>query len=791
MAAFDHLCVVEYGSGVAAPFCGRLFADLGARVIKVEPPSGDPSRQFGPFPDDMPDNESSGLFHLVNAGKESVVADLDKPSDLAMFHRLLEGADVLIEGATGPERERWGLDFAALAERHPHLVAVSISAYGRTGPWANRPGVDLTVQAVSSLPDAIGSPDRRPLPLPYDQADYQAGFHAAAAALCALYDRTKSGLGQGVDISAAHVLSYLVGGMYLYMEKRGTPWKRTGTNHVKGTPYPTGFFEVLDGFVCISTMRDQEWHKWIDLMGNPVWAQDAGNRDSFALGKTEENHSVDAAFKTWLKEISRQQIIELGRANGLILEAANTIDELLKNRQFAFRDCWGHVNIGGKDVRIPKPGYLFSETPVSILSSGPALGGNGAEVRANPPARKIVEKREGRSGALAGIRVLDFGWNWAAPLAAQLLADMGAEVIRIETTLRPDQMRTLPFASYFFCHANRSKKSATFNVADPRGAELVRKLAAKCDIVLDNFAAGVMRKNGLGYQDLVKSNPRIIVVSMSLAGQEGPERNLRGYGLTSSVYAGLETLVGYPEDDRTTGFAAFALGDTTQGIQGAMGALTALLHRERTGQGQFVDMGQIMSLSAALGEPIIDYQLNGRLPRLRGGGHSVYFPHEIFPCDDGARWMALAVRHQDDWQALCRVMGRKDWAQNEAFNSLDGRRQCAEEIDSAIREWCKGRNRDQMVEALCASGIPAAPVLELSERNAHAVFAGQPIVAEHKAASFDPCSIYETPWHLTATPPVISRPAPAIGEHNDYVFRELLGLNSNTIEKLKEEKVLI
>jgi len=789
VSALSHLRVVEYGDGVAAPLCSRLFADMGAEVTKVEPPAGDSTRRHGPFPGDRPDAEASGVFHLLNAGKKGLVADLDDAADLEALHRLLAGTDVFVESATFADWKRWGLDHETLLRRHPHLVVVSISPYGRKGAWADRPGTDLTVQAVSSLPHAIGWPDRAPLPLPYDQADYQAGFHGFAAALCAVRERSISGQGQGIDISSAQVLAYQIGGMALVTSKR-FPLQRSG-NRLKGTLYPTAFFEAKDGYVCTVTLHGKQWRKWIELMGTPEWAKDPQNLDAFRLGSLGPEEPVDIYFRDWLRQFTRAELIAMGNANDLIVGEVKSVDQVLESPQFAFREQWARIPVSGGEVRVPKPGYSFSETPVAIRGPGPQLAAGSAALRTQPPRPLSLPAGTRRKGALDGVRVLDFGWNWAGPMAGQLLADMGAEVIRMETSLRLDNMRAFDYASIFFCHNNRSKKAATFNVADPRGSELVRRLAEKCDIVIDNFAAGVMAKNGLGYADLVKHNPRIIAVSMSMAGQTGPERSLRGFASISSAYVGLEGMVGYPEENMTTGFMAFGLGDTTQAIQAVSGAVAALIHRERTGQGQFVDMSQIGSLCASLGEPLLDYQLNHRLAGLQGNRHPQYAPHGIHGCDDGRRWVAVAVRDDKDWRALCGVMQRRDWLEDATLSSEATRRARVQELERGVGEWCRPRNRDEIVEQLCAAGVPAAPVLELPERNDHAAFAGRSLVLSHEGGSYEPCRIYATPWSFTATPPVMWRPTPAVGEHNDYVHRELLGLDEATIARLREEKVLV
>ncbi len=275
--ALDGLRVVEVGRHIAGPFCARLLADLGADVLKVEPPGGDPSRSSGPFANDVVDPEESGLFHYLNAGKRGATLDLDDASGADRLHGLLADADILVENLEPSERSRLGLGFAEIEARHPRLVAVSLSPYGRTGPWAERPGCDLTAQAASSLPLGLGSEDRSPLRIPYDQGDYQAAFHGAAAALCAIRERSRSGRGQGVDISAAQVMGYLVGGMHNVAAKNGNKWARRGTL-MGGAPYPTGFFTCKDGFVCIASTTPAMWEKFLSLMDNPKWAKEENAR---------------------------------------------------------------------------------------------------------------------------------------------------------------------------------------------------------------------------------------------------------------------------------------------------------------------------------------------------------------------------------------------------------------------------------------------------------------------------------------------------------------------------------
>ena len=789
MGALEDLRVVELGRNVSAPYCARLFADLGADVIKVEGPGGDPSRTQGPFAGAPPDPEESGIFHYLNAGKRGTVADLDDASQLEFFHGLLAGADVLVENSEPGEYARFRLDSASLLARHPHLVVVSLSPYGRTGPWADRPGTDLTAQGAASLPLALGMPDREPLRIPFEQADYQAALHAFAAALCALYARRSSGRGQGVDVSVAQVMAYCVGGMHLVGAKGGAKWGQRSTS-MKGAVYPTGFFACKDGFVCIASQTPKQWEAFLALMDNPKWSKEGQAGNAVYLGLIDSK-PVDQHFKTWLMEYTRAELIKMAIAENIVMGVAQNVDEVLASEQYAFRELFSELQIGGQSPRVPKPGYQLKRTPTVLGTRGPALDADGEALRAKLPEPIHLVEGDAPARALEGVRVLDFGWNWAGPMAGQLFADMGAEVIRVETRKRQDLMRFLDYTSWFFCHNNRSKLSATFNLASPDGQRLVQRLARKADIVMDNFAAGVMAKNGLAYDDLAKENPNIIVVSMSMAGQEGPLRGMRGFASIATGYSGMELMVGYPEIDTSTGLLPFGLGDTSMAIQAVVGALAALHHRSRTGEGQFVDVSQMDSAASTLGEPLLAHQLSGDAIGPQGNGHTRFSPHGIFAASGEERWLSLAARTQAEWRALCGVIGRDDWAGDATLASSEQRRERAEEIAEAITAWSGGLERDTAVDRLVAAGVPASALLELEERNEHPHFALRGLCYQHEFEGFDPCRIYSTPWLLTETPAEVTRKTPALGENNDYVFKQLVALDDAEIESLKEQGVLV
>jgi len=761
------LRVVECGDWISAPFCARLLADLGAEVVKVERPQGDLSRQAGGGT--APDG---ALFAYLNCGKTIVEADLDDPGGRASVERLLADADVFVENLEPADRTRWGLDFATLEAVYPRLVIASLSPFGRSGPWAGHPGTDICAQAAASVPYGLGVKDREPLRIPYDQADYQAALHAAAAILCAVRERHNSGRGQGIDISTAQVMGYLVGGMHRLPAKSGRAWQRQDS--VMGRA-PMGFFECGDGFVIVALQKRQHRDAFDALMGRP------------------EDAEFFQYLMGWMKDHTRRELLDLALTDDkVVLGIAQHVDEVLTSPQYAHRDLWATADVDGGEIRFPKPAYRFSESPVAISPGWSSAATDLSLLDSDAKGRAAGQS--GGSGprrpALEGVRVLEFGWNWAGPMCGQLLADMGAEVIRIETAGRQDEMRFRDFASWFFCNTNRSTMSTTINVAGEEGAELVRALAARSDIVLDNLAAGVMRRNGLGYDDLRAVKDDIIVLSMSMAGQEGPERGLRGFASIATAYSGLELMIGYEQDEISTGLLSFGLGDATVAIQGAIAALAALEHRTCTGEGQSVDVSQIDAAVATLAEPILEYETTEVVAGPQGNRHSTFSPHGLYPTAGDDRWVGLAVTGAAQWRALAALIGHPEWADDPTLQTSPGRRARAGEIDDAIRAWTSAQDRDAAAEALWAAGVPAAPLLELTERDEHPQFTSRGFTIDHEADGWDPCHVYATPWLLDATPPRMHRPTPLLGEHNDYVWHDLLELDDEEIERLKKAGVL-
>ncbi len=443
--------------------------------------------------------------------------------------------------------------------------------------------------------------------------------------------------------------------------------------------------------------------------------------------------------------------------------------------------------IGVESVRTlsvrPEEPPSFGGVSKPVLS--PVEGGCRGENRQSLQGEESATMRQ----PLAGYRAIEFGWNWAGPLAGQILADLGVEVIKVETRERLDFMRHWTHARRFFHNANRGKLSVSVNLKTPGGVALIHRLASRADIVLDNFAAGVMARNRLGYEQLRAIKPDIIVLSMAMAGQHGPLQHLRGFATIATGFAGLEALIGYP-DTGATGFQLLGLGDTNAAIQGVVATLAALWHRERTAAGQFIDLSQIEAATTLVAEPLGDLQLNGRIAGPQANLHPWMAPHGIYPAAGKDRWIALAVADDDGWSALVDVMGRPAWARDPSLAVRATRHGRRTELDQQLAAWTARFDRDFLAERLQHAGIAAAAVLEIDEVRTHPYFRNRELCQEVGSFEGGSALVYNTPWHLSTTPRAVDRPSPKIGEHNHYVFGELLGMPAAEIDALVERRVL-
>ncbi|HLW70454.1 MAG TPA: CoA transferase [Candidatus Binataceae bacterium] len=399
---------------------------------------------------------------------------------------------------------------------------------------------------------------------------------------------------------------------------------------------------------------------------------------------------------------------------------------------------------------------------------------------------------------LDGIRVLDFTWAWAGPFCTMQLAHLGAEVIRAECTLRPCVTRYLPpFAddvpghnrAGYFNQYSQGKKSILLNLAKPETVELVCEMVKQCDIVVDNFAAGVMQKLGLGYDKLRKFRPDLIQISMSGYGQTGPFKGFVGYGPPASAAAGLFFGTGY------RGLEPAEIGisypDPNAGVFGAFALLAALNQRAMTGEGQYIDQSQLEAVLVLMPEGLMQYEMTKREPVRAGNRDIVMAPHECYRAAGDDQWVSIAVGSEEEWRALCGVMGNPALADDARFKTAPLRKQNEDALDELVTAWTIKQDRWEVARKLQAVGVAAFPSLSnkdvaedphLSERG-YLVQLDHPEIGKRKHAGI--------PWKMSGTPCAVRSSAPIRGADTEQVLKSLLGYTSDRVEQLRKTGVLV
>lgn len=814
--ALDGVRVLELASGIAGPFCSRLFSDFGAEVLKVEAPlSGDETRGFGPFPADVADREKSGTFFFLNSGKRSLVLDLDRAVDRDRLLALVAEADVLVSSHSAVAMRAFGLEPEAVAALNPALVTVSLTPFGLTGPLAEWKGHDLNAYHFSACGSRYcGLPDEAPLEHGTFSADFFAGYVAAAWGLGCLLGRDRIGGGQALDVASAEILAALyVGALTVGGYAQDGRFDRRGGRGM-GLAAPAGLVPCRDGHVLVIALEKAQWHGLRAAMGDPEWARAELFDDMWERGRNAD--LIYTLLEAWTITRSKEEIMAICQAHGCPATAAYTMADLAHHPHLEARGAFAvldHAKLGrvrsiGAPIRLP-------DCPGGPRFAAPLLGEHGRSgftPRAEKPRRTAQSAQSAvasRPAAgwrddpidalpLAGLRVANFGWGVVGPTAGQLLAFLGAEVYKVESRARPDIQRTIPpfvdgkpdpdrsIQNHAFWAGNRS---VTLNLKTEEGRALARDLAARCDVIMENFGRGVMERFGLGYDTLGAGRPELIYASLSSTGQFGPLSGLRTYGNSLSGLAGLDGITGYADGRLQAMENAYA--DPLGGVVGALAVLLALAHRDRTGRGQHVDYAQLEGTLQLVGPTFLDYVLNDRVGGPIGNRHPVAAgaPHGVFPCAGTDRWIAIAVLTDAEWQGLVRALADEPWARDPGLARASGRLAAIDHLHARLADWTRRFERDALAARLQGFGVAASPVCDVSDLLDHPHYRARRTFVEVDHPLGFRETIYGEYVKCSRTRPAI-RPGPAVGQDNDSVFLELLGLSPTRYRELIERKII-
>ncbi|HLC27864.1 MAG TPA: CoA transferase [Dehalococcoidia bacterium] len=400
-------------------------------------------------------------------------------------------------------------------------------------------------------------------------------------------------------------------------------------------------------------------------------------------------------------------------------------------------------------------------------------------------------------GPLDGIRVADFTWVWAGPTCTMQLAHMGAEVIRMESMRRVCTLRMLPpFAggqmginrSGYFNQYNQGKRGIALDISKPEGAEIARKIVAMSDVAVENFASAVIDRLGLGYEELCKVKQDIVMISMSGYGRDAPDSSFVSYGPAQVPLSGLSQLTGYTGEQPM--HVGMSYGDPNAGLHAAFAVISALIYRERTGKGQYIDMSQWESTMNVLGEALVGYSLNGVQAPRNGNRVEDMAPHGMFRCEGEDRWVSIACGSDDEWRALCNSMGRPELVDDPRFRTLADRKANEDALEATIEEWTLTLGPFAVTERLQAAGVASFPPLVNRELNEDPQLNARNFFVEKEHAEVGVRRHAGIPWRMSETPCEVWRAAPVMGQDNEYVFGELLGMASEQIADLKQRQII-
>jgi crotonobetainyl-CoA:carnitine CoA-transferase CaiB-like acyl-CoA transferase len=785
-AALAGLRVVEIAGDIAGPYCAKLLVDLGAEVTKIEPPSGDPMRGWGPFPGDIPDPNRSGMFEYLNAGKRGATVDLD--GDVSAARTLIGHAHLLVDGTPPGTLDRMGLDVAALAALSPGLIVVRISDFGQCGPLRSRDATPLTVQAASGWVNNR-DPGRPPVQAGARISEYVAGAYAALGALTALRARPPDdGRVVEVDVSVLEsLLSTLPYPMLVAEKMRGLGLPA----NTRSAPM-MGIVAAADGWIGINCLTGQHWLDVCAMLGLPEYGE---HQIAIMLGGPERAEFFEKA-KPWLSERTVTEIVELSQAMRIPATPVNDGATVMDTPQFRDRGFFVDAGGGGRSFRRPGPPFRLSKTPVLPVRPAPRAGESAVPVATDidsanrPPAFAPLDM------PFDDVKVLDLSTFWAGAYLTCYLGAFGAEIVKVESVQRPDGFRYSGAwahegdrwyeRSAMWQATNLNKRDITLDLTSDQGRELVRRLVGEADVVVENFSPRVIEQFGLDYESLITLKPDVILVRMPGFGLQGPWRDYVGWALNFEQTSGMSAVTGYAAGPPCN---LQGPADPIVGVHAGIALLAALDHRRRTGEGQLIEVAQIEVAACVAAEPVIEYSMNAVVQPREGNRRRGHL-QGVYPTGEDDGWVALCVRDDADWVQMVEAMGRPDLLYDSRFASAEKRCLAHDQFDVEVADWMRTQTAVEIINALSARHVPAEQVMtpdrmyDIAQLGARGYYE----VVEHPVSG--PHRYPGWPFRMTPGPRRHHRFAPpTLGQHSEEILRGL-GLTDDELDELRARHVI-
>ena len=805
--------VLDLSGSISTASCARVFADFGARVINVEnPSSGHPTRTLPPFDADLEYLDDSGIHALLSPNKESLALDISDKSNHPELLNWIKSADVVLESEKPGTLDALGLGFSVLKSASPHLILTSFTWWGQNGPMAGNPGNDQSVLSYISQVITFGPKDGPPLLMSGYPVQIMGGMTGFGATMVHLVSSTLGQRKQAVHIDlslleSAMALKETTGASAAISPPEDRP-SRLGINRFYPT-YPAAIYETSEGWLGVTALTPAQWHNFCELVGT----QELSKLPEFdiAVNRIMGADQIDATLIPALKKKSAEYWFNEGQKRRIPLALVPTMSDLFESAQLRAVDAFRELTLpNGHKLEVPGQPFRLHRTPARKDGTVARLGEHGiiGSPKQHPTKTKGVSSRSHkpnpviepylRPDLLRGLRVIDLSMGWAGPLCARSLGDVGAEVIKVESRQYFDWWRDWDVSaervaqrlyekSPAFNVMNRNKLGVTIDLTDSRGKDLLKKLVSVSDVVIENYSAGVLPKLGLDEPVLREVNPELVMLSMPPFGAGGPWHFYRAYGSTVEHASGLPHLQGRPGDPPA--MSHVALGDSVAGIHGLAGVLIAILHAQRTGEGQYLDISHVEA-STSLGLHGVASQVMLGEPAVRYGNRDPQaVPRGVYRCRGEEMWITLTINSDDDWARFVRFTGDSVLL-DPKFAGLDARWAAHDVIDKRISRWSKNYDRDDLTRQLQDLEIAAAPVLNALDLLTHEPFPERGYWAWMDRAHVGSIPHPVTPYRTTTEPFNIDSPAPTLGQHSREVLAGLLDLSDVDLQHLEAERII-
>jgi crotonobetainyl-CoA:carnitine CoA-transferase CaiB-like acyl-CoA transferase len=770
------LRVLDLG-GTESDGVSRLLADLGADVLKIEPPGGSPARSEGPSIEGV-----SIPFALNNANKRSAVLDPDSAADRERLIELAGTADIVVDGGVRHGAAAFGTSCTTLAEQFAHLIALSVTDFGSAGPYASWRATDPVLYGMSTALSRTGPTSGTPVLPPSGVASATAAVQAAWAVLAAYYQRLRYGRGDYIDFSRLEAVLQCLDPPFGSEGQAAVGQKRSGELW-RGRPrnqqiYP--IFGCKDGYVRICLLSARQWRGMRAWLGEPE--QFADPKFESIAARYAASRELNTAIADLFAPQSMDALVAEGQQRGVPIAAVLTPAEALSSTHFRAVGALTDAELAaGATLAVPAGAFVIDGRHTGYVRSAPRPGAHESAWVTDRSASTATAPVDGAGPRrpFDGMRILDLGVIVAGGELGRLFADLGAEVIKIESAAYPDGLRQTPpgrVMSRSWALTHRNEYSLGLDLRHPLGADLFARLATGADAVLANFKPGTLASLGFSYEQLRKLNPRIVLAESSAFGATGPWSARMGYGPLVRATTGV-TWLWTSEDaeppsfyDATTIFPDHVVARIT-----AIAALAALIHRDRTGVGAHVHISQA---EAAVNQLATAY-VTEAARAARQAVTDAAAVHAVYPCDGDDEWCVISVRSDPDRAALAAAMGRTELPRDRAH------------LIAAVSAWTAGIDRNEVTDLLQRAGVPAAPMNRAADVLADPQLTFRKLFSDMVHPLFDAPMPTETgPAPYTAIPPAELRPAPMPGEHTREICQKVLALDADEIDRLIAEGVV-